>query len=194
MRTVPERQFSLDDYHRIEEVSPIRHEFFAGEIFAMAGGSVVHNQVCANLLTTLRTALAATACSTLGSDMRLLTPAGLLTYPDVMVICGTIDLVPERQDEVTNPVLLVEVLSDATRRYDRGEKLIFYKAIPALAEVLLVEPDRPAVEIHRRQADGTWVVVTHTSLDDSVSLPSINVSMPMRTIYHRTELVPGPVT
>ena len=127
MSSQPQRQYTVDDYFLIEESSPTRHEFYNGEIFAMAGGTVAHNQICSNVLSFLSAALDKTPCRTLGSDMRLLTPRGLFTYPDVMVICGPVELTPGREDTVKNPLLLVEVISDATRKYDRGEKFDLYK-------------------------------------------------------------------
>lgn len=180
-----QRQYSLGDYHRIEETSPIRHEFYDGEIFAMAGGSVAHNHISANVLAALRSRLENTPCSAFGSDMRLLTPGGLLTYPDVMVICGQIELVPGRQDEVTNPVLLVEVLSEATRNYDRGEKLDFYKMIPTLREYVLIEQSSVAVEIHARDEQGHWSHVVDHALDQAVTLGSVSLRLALAEIYRK---------
>lgn len=181
----PQRQYTLDDYHRIEESSMLHHEFHAGEIFAMAGGSVAHNHVSVNVLAFLRTALVATPCSAFGSDLRLSTPAGLLTYPDVMVICGPIDLVPGREDEVTNPVLIFEVLSAATRRYDRGEKFTFYKSIPTLLEYVLIEPKELLVEQHVRGPNEVWRSRDHTSGADVVNLHAVTVDLPLQEIYRR---------
>jgi Uma2 family endonuclease len=181
----PQRQYSLEDYHRIEETSPIRHELYGGEIFAMAGGSVAHNHITANVLAFLRGSLANTPCSAFGSDMRLLTPVGLLTYPDAMVVCGNIELVPGRDDEVTNPVLLVEVLSDATRRYDRGEKFEFYKSIPAFREYLAIEQKEPRVEQHTRDDGGVWSSRTYDSLGDTLPLTSVAIRLPMLEVYRK---------
>ena len=181
----PQRQYSLDDYHRIEETSPIRHEFYRGEIFAMAGGSVVHNHISANVLALLRVALAPTACSAFGSDMRLCTPGGLLTYPDAMVICGNIGLVAGRDDEVTNPVLVVEVLSDATRRYDRGEKFDLYKTVPSFREYLLIEQQRVWMECHRRNEHGSWSPVVYDSLDQVAQLTAVPVELPLVEVYRK---------
>ena len=141
----------------MEAGSPIRHEYANGDIFAMAGASVAGNHVAANILTHLRTALRGTPCAAFGSELRLATPSGLYTYPDVMVISGPPTLVSGRPDTVTNPALLVEVLSEATRDYDRGEKLVAYQAIPTLRELLLVEQDAVAVERIHRTAAGTWL-------------------------------------
>ena len=118
MQCHPERHYSIDDYYAAELNSPIKHEYFDGEIFATAGASVAHNHIAANVLGSLRMAFRGTRCSAFGSDLRLTTPAGLFTYPDAMVIYGQIELTLDHPDTVTNPVLLVEVLSEATRDYD----------------------------------------------------------------------------
>lgn len=180
----PQRRYTVDDYHRIEETSPVRHEFHAGEIFAMTGGTVAHNHISANVLAVLRSALVSAACSAFGSDMRLHTPSGLLTYPDVMVICGPIELAPGRKDEVTNPVLIVEVLSEATRHYDRGDKFDLYKAIPTFREYLLIEQDRVGVEQHRRAGD-SWGLSTFESIDQTLVLESVPVELSLADMYRK---------
>lgn len=187
MPTHPQRQYTLDDYHRIEETSPVRHELYNGEIFAMAGGSVAHNHLSANVLSLLRSALVKTACSAFGSDMRLLAPAGLLTYPDALVICGSIQLTPGRDDEVTNPVLVVEVLSDATRNYDRGDKFTLYKSIPSFREYLLVEQKSTSVEHHVRDEAGPWSSKSYDSLRGVVELTSlpVDVALPLVEVYRK---------
>lgn len=149
----------------------------------MAGASVAHNDISANVLTVLRTALRGASCRAFGSDLRLRTPAGLYTYPDAMVICGHIELTPDRPDTVTNPALLVEVLSDATRDYDRGEKFTLYKSIPSLREHLLIEQDEIAVDHFRLTAQGEWVSASHTSLTASVPLDCIRVALPLSEVY-----------
>ncbi len=155
MQRAPERHYSVDDYFAVEAGSPIKHEYCNGEIFAIAGASVAHNDISANVLTVLRTVLRGASCRAFGSDLRLRTPAGLYTYPDAMVICGHIELTPDRPDTVTNPALLVEVLSDATHDYDRGEKFTLYKSIPSLREHLLIEQDEVAVDHFRRECPGS---------------------------------------
>jgi Uma2 family endonuclease len=135
------------------------------------------------LLVLVGGAMRGKGCSPFGSDLRVATPSGLYTYPDVSVICGRVELDPGRPDTATNPVLLVEVLSDATRDYDRGEKFELYKAIPTLREYLLVDPSRVLVEQHERSADGTWRVRMHENLDDVVRLESVPVELPLREVY-----------
>jgi len=180
----PQRSYSLDDYFFLEEGSTVRHEFFAGDIFAMAGGTVAHNQIASNVLRQLGTGIGDKPCRALGSDMRLATPGGLLTYPDAMVICGKVELAHGRSDVVTNPVLLVEVLSDATRIYDLGEKFDLYKAIPTLREFLAIE--QKTVQVQQFIRTGShWVAVAVGAKDESLTLQSIDARLSLRQIYDK---------
>lgn len=157
------RRYTLLDYEAVELGSPLRHEFVGGAIYAMAGGSPRHNEVAANLVFALRTALADTPCRPIGSDQRVRVSDTEYTYPDVTVFCGPIETAPgPPAGTATNPALVIEVLSDATRAYDCGEKLAMYQRIPSVREVWLVEPDAVHLTIHRREGE-TWAAET---LDD----------------------------
>ena len=113
------------------------------------------------------------------------TPDGLFTYPDVMVMCGAVALTRDRPDTVTNPCVIVEVLSEATHDYDRGEKFILYQAIPTLQEYLLIEQDRVHLEHWRRQPTGDWAAQTYTTLDAIIVLPTLAVILPLREVYRQ---------
>ena len=179
----PQRHYTLDDYFAVEETSLVKHEFRDGEIFAMAGASLAHNDIAANVLALLRSALRDTGCRAFGSDLRVATYGGLYTYPDVSVICGTPTLVTGRPDTATNPVLLVEVLSDATRDYDRGDKLAAYRTIAALREVLLIDQAAVLVERWRRRDDASWSHDSYPSLADVIALAAVPVALPLREAY-----------
>ncbi len=181
----PQRHYTLDDYFAVEETSLIKHEYFEGEIFAMAGASLDHNHIAANVLMLLRSALRETGCSAFGSDLRIATYGGLYTYPDVSVICGKPLLVTGRPDTATNPVLLVEVLSEATRDYDRGDKLAAYRTIPSLREVLLVDQSTVATETWRREDETTWRSVTETDLNATLTLTAVPLELPLQEIYRK---------
>jgi Uma2 family endonuclease len=181
----PQRHYTLDDYFAVEETSLVKHEYCDGQIFAMAGASLDHNHIAANVLMLLRTALRDTGCSAFGSDLRIATYSGLYTYPDVSVICGRPLLVTGRPDTAQNPVLLVEVLSDATRDYDRGDKLAAYRIIPSLREVLLVDQSTVAVESWRRQDESSWISSSATGLSETLTLTSVPVELPLQEIYRK---------
>lgn len=182
MRGAPQRHYSEDDYFAVEISSAVKHEFYAGEIFAMAGASIAHNQIVSNVVTALQTALRDTGCRVFPSDLRVRSPAGLYTYPDVSVICGPLELVPGRPDTVTNPMVLVEVLSEATRDYDRGEKFDLFATLGSLREYLLIEQSHVAVE-HRSRPSGEWATTVHTQLQDILSLAPQPLTLSLADVY-----------
>lgn len=152
-------RFTFDQYLMLEEDSGVKHEFSAGQVWAMSGGTPEHAAVAGNVLTLLNVQLTGKKCRVFTADLRVrITATGLGTYPDVSVVCGRLELDPEdaKRHTITNPRVLVEVLSPSTEAYDRGEKLRHYQQIPSVEEIVLVAHDRPEIEIVRREADGSW--------------------------------------
>jgi len=156
---------------------------YDGQIFAMAGASLQHNRITANLLSFIAPALRDRGCEAFGSDFRIQPPGGLFTHPDLSVVRGATLLIQARPDTLTNPIVLVEVFSDATREYDRGQKFTLYKEIPAFREYVLVEQEQVLVETFRWAASGSWEPRTCENLDAAILLESVNVSIPLRDIY-----------
>lgn len=181
-----QRQFSLEEYFGIEEMSAVRHEYLDGEIFAMAGGSRNHNQIAQNL-TRAFDDVRDRGCRAYLADVRLGTPGGLYTYPDVMVICGTVSLSPDRLETVTNPVVIAEVLSHSTREYDSSQKYELYRAIPSLRDYLLV--DQYSVEVQHRFLEAReWRTRTYRSREDQVSLTGAPVTVSLAEVYQFVDL------
>lgn len=182
-----ERRYTVEDYFSVEESSAIKHEFCEGQIFAMAGASLRHNRIAGNVFATLRAALAGTDCEVFAGDLRVRTPSGLYTYADAMVICGAVQLSPhDRLDTVTNPTLLVEVLSKSTAAYDRGEKFRHYQSLPSLREYLLIDQSTIQVESHVRDGAGVerqWRRREHSTITDLVRLQSLGISVGLADIY-----------
>jgi Uma2 family endonuclease len=182
-----ERRYTVEDYFSVEESSTVKHEFCAGQIFAMAGASLRHNRLTGNVFAALRTVLAGSGCDVFASDLRLRTPSGLYTYPDVMVVCGGVQLSPDdRLDTVINPVVLIEVLSDSTAAYDRGEKSRHYRSFQPLREYLLIDQSALHVEHHSLQDDvggRAWRRKEYASADDVAVLSSLRVSLALADIY-----------
>lgn len=179
----PQRHYTIDDYFLAEESSPLRHEYFRGEIFVMAGGTPEHNTIALNVAAAFHNALTGSPCRPFGSDQRIATPSGLYTYPDVSIVCGSLQLTNGRLPSIVNPVVLVEVLSDSTRDYDRGDKFDLYASIPTFRDYLLVEPARVHVEHRSRAADERWTSAVKDSIDDSVSLESVSIAIPLARVY-----------
>lgn len=151
------QHISFEEYVRIEAMSPVRHEWLKGTVWAMAGGTPEHSSVAVNVSTQLAAQLRGKPCRVHSSDLRVRVKAtGLGTYPDVSVICGKVQL--DTQDAsgttVVNPRLIVEVLSPSTAEYDRGEKLDHYKRIPSLEEIVLVAHDARRLGVWRRTKAG----------------------------------------
>jgi Uma2 family endonuclease len=145
------------DYLAFERTADERHEYADGEIFAMSGGTWEHNLIASNINGELRAALLDRPCSANGSDVRIHIPSTKrYTYSDVLVVCGQPLFTDEKRDTLVNPVVIIEVLSDSTESYDRGDKFEQYETIPSLRDYVLVSQKKVRIEHFVRQADGTW--------------------------------------
>jgi Uma2 family endonuclease len=174
--------YSFREYVRIEEESGIKHEYLAGQIYAMAGGTPQHSAIATAIAGDLRAALRGGRCSVYGSDLRVrVRKTGLGTYPDVSVVCGSHELDPENKNTVTNPILIVEVASKSTEKYDRGEKFEHYKQIRSLQEYVLVSRRERAIEVWRRTRSGWTSYVARAG--EQAKLSSVGVTLDVDAIY-----------
>lgn len=154
----PLHRYTYQEYVWLEADSSIRHEFIGGEIVAMAGGTPEHAAIGAEVIAQLRNALGNGRCRVFTSDLGVRVMAtGLATYPDASVVCGPAERDPEKKTNITNPRVLVEVTSDGTEDYDRGEKLENYKKIPSLRAVVIVSHREALVEVWARDEGNDWV-------------------------------------
>jgi len=180
------RRYTPGEYYRLEVQAEHRSEYFNGEIFAMAGGSLRHNRLCVNIISGLKNRLGGTPCFPYGSDLKLKIKAtGLRTYPDVSVYCGKPELDPDdpARQTYTNPTVLAEVLSPSTLQYDRGTKSNRYRRIESLQVILLVSHDEARVEGHVRQPDGSWSLREYAGLDQVFPLTAVGAELPLSEIY-----------
>ncbi|MBI5301448.1 MAG: Uma2 family endonuclease [Chloroflexi bacterium] len=181
------RLFTPEEYLLLEEKSDQRSEYCDGEIFAMSGGSVNHNQITFNVAKSFDWFLSSKPCRVFSTDVRLrVQKSGLYTYPDVTVICGKIEFVPGRDDTVLNPIVLVEVWSDSTKEYDRGAKFAMYRHIPSLKEYVMIDQTKPYIE-HFHRDGNFWVLETLEQMDAILNLPSLEIQIPLMTIYEKVE-------
>jgi Uma2 family endonuclease len=190
MALQPVPVMTFQDWLEAERVEPEgRTEYVAGEVFAMAGGSEAHNLIVVNIARELSLALKRRPCRVYPSDMKVhIASAEAGVYPDVMVICGERHFHDNRRDLVTNPGLIVEVLSDSTEAYDRGLKFANYREIESLQTYLLISQDRVAVDLYQRQADNSWNLESFAHLEDVIPLPGIDTSLAMAEVYDKVEL------
>jgi len=172
--------YTYADYLAVESSSNVKHEFLRGQIYAMAGGTPEHAALAAAMIGLLFAQLRGSACRTYDADLRVRTPSGLTTYPDVTVICGPTERDVEDQRAVTNPALIIEVLSRSTEEYDRGDKFEHYKSLPSLRQYLLVSHIAHSVEVWTR-GDRGW---TQTSLGEGgVAELSIGARIEVDDLY-----------
>jgi Uma2 family endonuclease len=152
-------RYAIEEYLRLEAYSNVKHEYHEGQIYAMAGGTPEHGAMAMRVGATLVEQLRGRRCNVYSSDVRVRVVAtGLDTYPDLSVVCGEEQRDREDQNAITNPVVLVEVLSPSTEEYDRGEKLEHYQKIVSLQEVVLVSHSERRVDVWRREEGGAWRV------------------------------------
>ena len=183
------RLYTVGEYFALEVNSTVRHEFFEGEVFAMAGGSGTHNDLVQNFVLALRPRLRGSGCQVKIETMRLaVREQQYYTYPDVMVSCHPDDRRAERQYQY--PVLLVEVLSPSTEAYDRGPKFNQYKKLPSLRHYLLVSQKAWLVEWYQLTEHGAWAHTALAEAADSITIPELNLTLTLTEIYEETGVVP----
>ncbi len=188
-----ERKFYTPaEYLTLEEEADYKSEYYQGEIFALAGASANHNRIVRNLCVALSNGLEEKPCEVFISDMRLFVEReDLYTYPDLMAICGQLEFVAGRTDTITNPFILVEVLSKSTEAYDRGKKFEFYRTIETFEEYVLIDQERVHIEYFRRVGDKQWVLMVFNDLADTLRFEAIEVDVPLERIYRQVSFAEG---
>lgn len=179
------------EYLEAERHATDKHEYWRGEVFAMAGASPRHNVLVANIVGELRAALRGGPCVALPSDMKIHIPAKPgFVYPDASVVCGPMQLHPATTDVMLNPTLVVEVLSKGTEAFDRGEKFDGYGSVPNILDVVLVSQRERKVEVFSRQPDDAWLLRV-TREHDRASLSSLAIELSLADLYERAFEFPG---
>ncbi len=176
----PPPKWTVQDYLEAEQTSEVRHEFVAGDLYAMAGASEDHNFISGNIFAAIRNHLRGKPCKVFIHDMKVHVFANLTLfyYPDVMVVCDPEDA--ERYYK-TRPRIIVEVVSSSTVNTDTREKLITFIQLPSLEEYVLVEQDSMSITVHRRSKN--WLPEVLTGADAVLELAAIGLSLPLREVY-----------
>jgi Uma2 family endonuclease len=166
-----------------------RSEFVGGEVFAMTGASLAHNAIVTNISAELRNQMKGRPCQVYANDVKVLIRSqNAGKYPDLVALCGEPELLDERRDVLLNPSLIVEVLSDSTEAYDRGDKFALYRRLPSLHEYLLVSQYRVGVELYTRGEDGRWTLTDYAALADHVPLASIDCTLALSEVYDKLKV------
>jgi len=182
------RKLTTAEYFAFEEASPVKHEFHDGELFAMAGANREHNVIGRNLAGHMFAAMQSGPCQLFLSDQRLeIGLRGTYVYPDMLIVCEKPEYAAANRNTLTNPKVVIEILSDSTERYDRTTKFRFYKAIPSVQEYVLVSQGEPLIESYVRRDDGTWTLKDFVGLDATLELQTVAASVSMAAIYADVE-------
>ena len=181
MRRAVTTTMTEEEYLAFEETSEVRHEYIHGKLYEMPGTTDFHNEICLQIAFLLKQLLKIKGFKIYQESIKLRISDKKYTYPDVFATSDASDL--ESRQIKRHPTLIVEVLSDSTRVYDKTDKFILYQQIPTLKYYLTVEPEKPLVECYALQEDGSWEVETFTQLSEVVKLKSLNIELPLTQIY-----------
>jgi Uma2 family endonuclease len=179
---------TTEEYLAFERGIEIKHEYFAGEIFAMVGASKRHNLITANVIRVLGNQLVERPCNVYPSDMRVkVRSTGKYTYPDVVVACFEEEFDDAEKDTLLNPVVIIEVLSESTEAYDRGKKFEQYQQIESLIEYILITQEPYRVEQYVRQSNREWRYSEYHNAEDIVRISVIGCELALTDVYIKVE-------
>lgn len=205
----PLPRYTVEDYLALERESEDRHEYLDGEVYLMAGESPEHGTICMNLSVSLGSQLRGTPCQAFAKDTKVRsgpnplpgqTMKGLFSYPDLLIVCGDLQFHDQFRDVLLNPTLIVEVLSESTEAFDRGEKFRRYRTwLPTLMDYLLVAQDKLLIDHYHRVEENRWELVSIEGIEASFRLEVLNCTLRLVDIYDRIvfsteapELAPEP--
>jgi Uma2 family endonuclease len=182
----PVKMYTLQEYLARETQSPQKNEFFNGQIIQMPGSKFKHNEISANMISLVKWAIKPLPQKfrVITSDQKIYIEAeNIAVYPDVLVICEAPQYWNQREDLIVNPLLVVEVLSRSTRKYDRGDKFMLYQLLPSFKEYVLIEQNKPCVESWYQQSDKTWNKLIVNGLENTIPLRTLGVTIALEDIY-----------
>ena len=186
MQLTEQQYYSIEEYLALEESADYKSEYIDGEIFPMAGGSTNHNQIAGNFYAELNFAFKTEDYHIFMSDVRLWIPKKrIYTYPDVMVVCGKPEYYNNRTDTITNPRVIIEVLSPSTKRYDRSKKFEAYRTIPTVEEYLLLDQNRKYIEHFSKMDHNRWSFAEYNESDETIALASVSFEIAVADIYNK---------
>ena len=177
-----ERKWTVDEYLAYEADAEIKHEYIDGDIFAMSGGTRKHSRIITNVTTEIGLQLRDTACNIDSSDLRVKINDLRYVYPDLSVVCGDEIFTNENETTLTNPTLIVEVMSPSSEKYDTGMKSTMYRSLPSLKAYLVVDQSQVFVQLYTRQENG-WLLQEFDKRDQIIPLPMIKADLPLNEVY-----------
>lgn len=188
---LPEMTYiSIEEYLNSERLTSVKHQYYKGEVFAMGGTSLQHNIIFKNTFGHLFSKLKGKNCQPFGSDLRIHIPGNsLFTYPDISIICGKPETTDDKFDIVTNPSVIIEILSETTRNYDKGGKFTLYREIETLQEYILIDSESVRVEKFKKNDDQSWQLTEYKELQDTFTVETINEDFHLLELYSGVEFL-----
>ena len=189
----PKPYITEAEYLELERAGTSKHEYFAGDIFAMTGASEQHNLIASNVVASLHQQMRGRSCRIYPSDMRLkIMQSGLNIYPDITIVCGSPQFTDAaKRDTLLNPIVIIEILSPSTERYDRGMKFQHYRTIPSLQEYILIAQDEQHIERYTRHDANQWILIEASGSDATLAISSVSVTLALSDVYEQVDLPPG---
>jgi Uma2 family endonuclease len=183
---------SFADYIQQEMDTNTKYEYHNGKIYALAGGTLNHGLISGNVFSKMTNKLEEKSanCTPLNSDVKLhIAYSNSYVYPDSMVVCGEFEYAEEDENSITNPILIVEVLSKSTAEYDRGDKFYLYRQIPTLREYVLIEQNKYVVDVHYKSDNSDlWKISRYQGLDEIVKFQSVDIEISMSALYKKAKI------
>ena len=184
MASLPKPYITPEEYLALDRKAEVKSEYYAGQVIAFAGASKRHNLIVANVLAGIHSQLMNRPCNVYPSDLRVkISKSGMYAYPDVVVTCGEEQFEDSNNDVLLNPIILVEVLSESTASYDRGDKFEHYRRIESLREYIIISQEPYRVDQYVRQNDSQWLLTEFHVAEGIVRLNSINCELSLNEIY-----------
>ena len=190
----PKDLITFEQYLALEDEAEYKSEFEKGKVIEMSGGTYRHSRIAANIINAMQNALKNknSTCQVTDSNLKVYVEAlDSSVYPDLMVLCESPQFWKERTDIITNPLVIVEVLSKSTENYDRGQKFRKYRALPSFKEYILVSQNETEVEAWSLRKDGAWEIKTYASIKDQMNIPALDISITLDDIYYQIDFI-GP--
>jgi len=180
----PQPFISQEEYLTTERLALEKHEYFNGEIFAMSGTTRYHNRLFRNLYIGIGNHLKGKKCTPYGSDLRIhVYKNSLYTYPDISIVCDKEEYLDDTFDTLTNPTIIIEILSASTKEYDRGSKFKLYREIPSLKEYILVDSEAINIESYTKNDNQTWTLNEYKNVNDIFTITAIDYKISLEEIY-----------
>lgn len=188
MTALPKKKlYTPAEYLALEEKAETKSEYWNGEIVAMAGGNINHQQIVSNLTVVISNKVKG-RCRVFPSEMKVwVKKRDKFFYPDLTVICSQPEFYKKRRDTIVNPILVMEVLSKSTASFDRAEKFLSYQTLEYLQEYVLISQEKTLIEQHIKREDGNWIYQATIGMESSATFPSIETTLALKKVYDLVE-------